>query len=490
VTGMNQRAAGKTEDVANPSSPLFVDLDGTLIRTDMLVESFLHAVRKDARVILKTLGWLLQGKAVLKARLAELQSIDVSTLPFREELVSWLREERQRGREIYLATASNRRLAEAIAGHLGIFSGVLASDESRNLKGKRKLEAIRALAPNGFAYAGNGPEDIVIWGEAKEAILVACPSGVAARAQGAGNVAKRFDASNAGRLSGLVRALRPHQWLKNLLVFVPLLTAFLFRDGTAWLGAMGAFAAFSLVASGTYIVNDLLDLEADRAHPRKRKRPFAAGQVMPQAGLAMAFSLVGAGFVIGAWLPPSFLAVLAGYLALTLAYSLVLKTYVLLDALALAALYTLRVIGGAAALTVQVSVWLLAFSVFIFFSLALVKRCAELHVMREQDREKSGGRDYRVADLPMLQSVGIASSLASIVVFTLYLGAPENAGRFSSPHLAWVVAPFLLYWVSRVWIKTGRGEMHDDPVVFAIRDRGSRLVVLAIVFCFAGAALL
>lgn len=475
--------------VTKQPCPLFVDLDGTLIRTDILVESFLRAVRKDARTIFKALGWLLRGRAVLKARLAKLQVMDVSTLPFREEVVSWLRGERHRGREVYLATASNQHLAEAVAGHLGIFCGVLASDESRNLKGKRKLEAIEAVAPNGFAYAGNGREDLVIWKKAKEAILVACPKGVAERAQEAGNVVRRFDVSHAGLMAGLLRALRPHQWLKNLLVFVPLLTAFLFWDGAAWLSALGAFAAFSVVASGTYIVNDLLDLESDRAHPRKRKRPFASGVLTPQVGLKMAFALVAGGLAVGLLLPLSFLVVLAGYLALTIAYSLVLKAYVLLDALTLAALYTLRVIGGAAVLTVEVSVWLLAFSVFIFFSLALVKRCAELGVMRQQDREKSGGRDYRVADLPVLQSVGIASSLAAIVVFCLYLGAPENAGRFRSPHLAWAIAPLLLYWVSRVWIKTGRGEMHDDPVVFAIRDRGSRLIVFAIVCCYAAASL-
>ncbi len=380
-------------------------------------------------------------------------------------------------------------LAEAVARHLGFFKGVLASDGANNLQGKQKLAAIQAMT-NGipFEYAGNASEDLGIWRAAHGAIVVAAPPQVAAAADELSNVREHFRHEARG-IGVLVRALRPQQWLKNLLMFVALLTSLSFGRATAWLQSGLAFAAFCLVASGIYIVNDLLDLRADRAHPRKRQRPFAAGQLSPQTGMLMSIVLVVAGLGLGALLPWPTLPWLAGYLILTLLYSLVLKTYVVMDVVVLAGLYTLRVVVGAAAIEVPISFWLLAFSVFMFFSLALVKRCAELNLMAAVQQEATHGRDYRVADEFTLRALGIASGIASIAVFALYINAPENLARFGSPQVLWLVCPLLLYWIARMWIKTSRDEMHDDPLIFTLRDRGSRVVVAAILGVFVVAVL-
>jgi 4-hydroxybenzoate polyprenyltransferase len=283
--------------------------------------------------------------------------------------------------------------------------------------------------------------------------------------------------------------MRPHQWLKNLLVFVALITSLSFAQVMPWVQATGAFVAFCLIASGIYIINDLLDLDADRSHPRKRARPFAAGCLPPQVGILASIVLVSLGMSVGALLPWPTMLWIIGYVALTLAYSIVLKARVLLDVMSLAGLYAIRVVTGAAAIQVVPSFWLLAFSVFVFFSLALVKRCAEIAAVAGRVQGTVPGRDYRVSDEPALRTLGVASGVAAIVVFALYISAPETVARLRSPEHLWPICPLLLYWIGRVWIKTTRGEMHDDPLVFTLRDRGSRLVLTAICLIFVATAL-
>jgi 4-hydroxybenzoate polyprenyltransferase len=273
------------------------------------------------------------------------------------------------------------------------------------------------------------------------------------------------------------KALRVHQWAKNLLLFVPLLTSFGFVDPARLRAALLAFAAFSLAASGTYLVNDLHDLAHDRAHPRKRQRPFASGRLAPGLGIVAAAILAGAALVLAASVSNGFVGVLVLYLAVTGAYSWRLKRHVLVDVLVLALLYTLRVFAGSVAVRVPVSSWLLAFSVFLFFSLALVKRCSELVSVRDAGGDTAHGRDYRVVDLAILWPLGVGSALCAVVVFGLFISSPATAARYASPDLLWLSALSLLYWVARLWIKTGRGEMHDDPIVFALKDRGSALSV-------------
>lgn len=462
------------------SAPLFVDLDGTLIKTDLLVESFIGLLKRHPLLALQAPFWLLRGKAYLKHKIAERIALNPEALPYNAELLEYLKAQREAGRSLYLATASNIRYAEAVADHLDIFEGVLASDHSCNLSGHKKLEAIRERCPDGFIYAGNDHVDEPIWASAASAILVNAPVAVAARVSASRPVAAEFATAPAS-LKPWLKAIRPHQWLKNLLVFLPLLP--IATSATPAMAGMAllAFAAFSLCASSVYLLNDLADLEADRAHPRKRKRPFAAGSLSPLSGLVLAPVLLVSAFVLTIWMPWQFAAVLGIYWVSTTAYTFLLKRYALIDVITLAGLYTLRVLGGAAAIAVVPSFWILAFSMFIFFSLALAKRYAELHAMSALDRAGAQGRGYQVIDLLTVQLMGVASGYLAVLVMALYLNSPEIIERYRHVQLLWVVCPLLMLWVSRVWLKAARGEMTDDPLIFAVRDRMSRYVLMATV---------
>lgn len=462
------------------SPPLFVDLDGTLIRTDLLVESFIELLKRHPLQALQAPFWLLRGKAYLKHRIAERIALNPQVLPYHAGLLDYLKGQRESGRALYLATASNIRYAEAVAGHLAIFEGVIASDAERNLSGTRKLEAIQAHSPNGFAYAGNDRVDEPIWASAQAAVLVNTPGPVAARVAARKPVEAEFAGASAGPGPWL-KAIRAHQWLKNLLVFLPLLPIATSASPAMVGMAVLAFAAFSLCASSVYLLNDLADLEADRAHPRKRKRPFASGSLLPLWGLMLAPVLLAAAFALTLWMPWQFAAVLGIYWVSTSAYTFLLKRYALIDVITLAGLYTLRVLGGAAAIAVVPSFWILAFSMFIFFSLALAKRYAELYAMRVLDKAGAKGRGYQVVDLTTVQLMGVASGYLAVMVMALYLNSPEIIERYAHAQWLWGVCPLLLLWVSRVWLKAARGEMTDDPLVFTVRDRMSRYVLAATV---------
>lgn len=462
------------------TAPLFVDLDGTLIRTDLLVESFIGLLKRYPLLTLQAPFWLFRGKAYLKHRIAERIALNPEALPYHPGLLDYLKVQRETGRTLYLATASNSRYAEAVAGHLGIFEGVLASDHSRNLSGHSKLDAIREQCPEGFVYAGNDRVDEPIWASAQAAVLVNAPAAVAARVKASKPVEAEFAAAPVS-LKPWLKAIRPHQWLKNLLVFLPLLPIATTATPAMVGMAVLAFVAFSLCASSVYLLNDLADLEADRAHPRKRRRPFASGSLPALSGLVLAPVLLIAAFALTLWMPWQFAAVLGIYWVSTTAYTFFLKRYALIDVITLAGLYTLRVLGGAAAIAVVPSFWILAFSMFIFFSLALAKRYAELHAMRALDREGAKGRGYQVLDLTTVQLMGVASGYLAVMVMALYLNSPEIIERYAHVQLLWGVCPLLLLWVSRVWLKAARGEMTDDPLVFAVRDRMSRYVLGATV---------
>lgn len=460
--------------------PLFVDLDGTLLKTDLLVESFIELFKRRPLSALAAPIWLLRGKAWLKHRIAEQVRLEPAGLPYHEEVLEYLRTQRANGRDVYLATASNGRYAKAIAEHLGVFNGVLASDESHNLSGTRKLELIRAMTPQGFSYAGNDHVDLPIWRAAESCVLVNVPESVSRQARVHTPVERDFGRYSGG-LRTLLKAIRPHQWLKNLLVFLPLLPIANTADNGMWMSAALAFVAFSFCASSVYLLNDLSDLAADRAHPRKRDRPFASGALAPVVGLLLAPLLLMFAFAVSAFLPWYFAATLGIYWLSTTSYTFFLKRYALLDVVTLAGLYTLRVLGGAAAIGVRPSFWILAFSMFIFFSLALAKRYAELHSMRALSRSSASGRGYHVGDLPVVQLMGVASGYLAVLVMALYINSPEIVTRYQHVHLLWGVCPLLMLWVSRVWLKSSRGEMADDPLIFAVRDRMSRYVAICAV---------
>jgi 4-hydroxybenzoate polyprenyltransferase/phosphoserine phosphatase len=429
-------------------------------------------------MLLFMLYWLAFGKARFKEEIALRSVLDFSVLPLQKEFVEFLNSEARHGRTLYLATASDRRLAEPVAKRLGIFKQVLASDGHRNLKGARKLEAILSCCnDSAFDYAGNARVDLAIWAKARRAIVVNPDIGVIAAVRKRRYGIERVFDDRPPILKTWVRAFRLHQWAKNVLLGVPIVTAHAFNlSAIAEIAA--AFTAFGLVASATYLLNDLLDLVSDRHHPRKCKRPFAAGDIGLASGILGMVILFGAGFGLAVQLSDHFLFTLLAYLGLTISYSFYFKRKVLIDVLLLASLYTIRIVAGAYAIEVPMSSWLLGFSMFIFLSLALVKRCTELIAIQHLARETISGRDYRVSDYPMLSAMGVAAGYISILVLALFISSPESVGKYTYPVLLWLLCPLMAYWVSRLWLKTSRGEMHDDPLVFSLKDQASWIVFI------------
>lgn len=458
--------------------PLVVDLDGTLLRSDLLLETGMAFVRKQPLQIFKPFFWLLKGKAALKEGFANATRIDVTSLPYDPEVIELIETERSKGRKVVLATASHCSLAERIAEHLQLFDQVLASDAKRNLSAHRKRDLlVEHYGNNGFDYAGNSHDDIPVWAAARHAYVVNPESGVERRARAQGNVEHLID-SNRSTPKDWMKALRLHQWMKNALIFVPLLAAHQLTNPLLLLQGILAFLLFGLCASSVYVLNDLLDLEDDRHHQSKRKRPFAAGRLSIKSGLIVLPLLLITAFTGAALLLPwQFSAVLLAYYVLTLAYSLSLKRQMAVDVIALALLYTVRIIAGAAAFSLPLTFWILAFSMFMFLSLALVKRYAELYEARSKGKtEKTRGRGYYPADLEMISSLGASSGYLAVMVLALYIHDQATTNLYTYPQVIWIACPLLLFWITRVWMLTHRGEMHDDPVVFAIRDRVSLVV--------------
>lgn len=459
-------------------APLCVDLDGTLIRTDLGLESGLALLRRNPLYLFCCLLWLARGRAYLKRAIALRASVDVATLPYDARMLAWLRSEAGARRRI-LCTASDQILADAVAAHVGGFDEVLGSDGVRNLGGRVKAAVLSERhGEHGFDYAGNAPTDLHVWRHARRAVVVNASAGVLRRAHGVCEVERVFVREGGGWRPWL-RALRPHQWLKNTLVFVPLLAAHLILVPEAVVRSAVAFVAFCLCASAAYVLNDLLDLDADRRHPRKRRRPFAAGTLPLHGGLVAAPLLTLAAFTVAATLSAQFMLVLLVYAITTLAYSLLLKRVAMLDVLTLAALYTVRIIAGAVAIPVEASFWLLAFSMFLFLSLAMVKRYTEIHRVAASGASRVSGRGYRVDDKALIQTLGVSAGYLSVLVLAFYIDSTKSAALYARYHMLWLLTPILLYWISRVWLLARRGEMHDDPVVFALTDRVS-LGVLAL----------
>lgn len=468
------------------SPPLVVDLDGTLIRSDLLLESALLFIRAHPWSIFNLLLWLLQGKAYLKAQLAHAVKIEVANLPYENKVITLINSEKAMGRQIILATASHRIYADAIAVHLGVFDQVLATEGDINLSARKKRDRlVEDYAVGGFDYAGNSRDDLSVWQVARYAYVVNPECGVLSLAKKQGNVHALLETKHSS-IKVWLKACRLHQWMKNLLIFVPLLASHQLGRTELLLDGLLAFLFFGLCASSVYLLNDLLDLPDDRHHASKRKRPFAAGVLSIKAGL-LVFPLLLMGAFTGGWLllPWKFVAVLATYYALTLAYSMLLKRLMAIDAITLACLYTLRIIAGTVVFNSSLTFWLLGFSMFIFLSLALVKRYTELRVARVQGKTvKARGRGYYPEDLEMLSSLGAAAGYLSVLVLAQYIQDHNTMILYQHPQVIWLACPLLLYWITRVWLLAHRGQMHDDPVIFAIKDRISLLIggLLAVVF--------
>ena len=456
--------------------PLCVDLDGTLIRTDVLWESLMQLLKRRPFCVLLVPFWLLRGRAHLKQQIAARVELDVSVLPYHREFVEFLRVEHREGRTLILTTAADQRLADRVAEHVGLFKEVLASNGETNLRGTNKVRHLeKRFGPRGFDYAGNSTVDLPVWQGSRRAIVVNASEGLAQRAGKVADVNRVFP-EPASKLRALFKALRPHQWVKNLIIFVPLVTSHQMARPELVVNGLLAFFSFCLCASAVYVLNDLLDLEADRHHPTKRLRPFAAGTLTIPAGMVlMSASLVSAA-LIACFLPGMFGLVLALYFALTTSYSLRLKELVLVDVFFLAALYTIRLVAGHAATGIKYSAWLLAFSMFIFLSLALVKRFTELRGLRLRSQHASKGRGYTAADLEVVMALGVGNGCLAVLVLALYVNSPEVSLLYAQPIRLLLICPLMLFWISRVWLLAHRGEMHDDPIVFALKDRVSHVI--------------
>ncbi|TWC20401.1 4-hydroxybenzoate polyprenyltransferase [Pseudomonas sp. SJZ101] len=471
-----------TED-RSVSLPFVVDLDGTLLKSDLMFECAMAFVRNQTWRCLKVLAWVLRGKAYLKKQLAQSTDVDVSLLPYDQDVLTLIDEQRRLGRKIVLATASYHSLAQRIGEHLQVFDEILATRLECNLSGPRKRDRlIELFGQRGFDYVGNALDDLVIWRSARLAYVVNPSAPVELAILKLGNVVRLIRSDTTG-FSEWRKALRLHQWAKNALIFVPLLAAHQITNPMLLWHGLLAFILFGLCASGVYILNDLLDLEDDRRHPTKRNRPFASGCLSIRSGLTICpvlliISLGGAWW----WLPPRFVSVLAFYYALTLVYSFKLKHIMPLDVITLALLYTLRIIAGGAAFDLELTPWILAFSMFIFLSLALVKRYTELLVVsRNGVSGKASGRDYYPGDMAMLSSLGAASGYLAVLVLALYIRDSATVALYERSHIIWLACPLLLFWITRLWMLTHRGLMKEDPVVFALKDRLS--LVVGVLFC-------
>ncbi|HEY4135435.1 MAG TPA: UbiA family prenyltransferase [Alphaproteobacteria bacterium] len=466
-----------------PSSelPLVVDVDGTLLRTDLLGEGALSALFSAPLSVLSWPWQLMRGKAALKQAIATKSEIALDVVPLNDDVVEFLEREKARGRKLYVASASDRSWIEGLAARLGFFDGIFASDGKTNLAGKAKADKlVEAFGHRGFDYIGNGRADLPVWAVAHKALLADVPERVAVQARRGNPDVEVVSERRAGSLSAVVRALRPHQWIKNLLVFLPLLAAQHF-DLAGFAASLVAFVAMSFCASSGYVINDLADLTGDRRHPRKRARPFASGALSPTWGMAMAVVPLLAGLLVAAALSWQVAAMVAGYYVVSLTYSFVLKRKLMLDVFALAFLYTFRIGVGAVATATVVSEWLLAFSMFFFLSLAIVKRCNELARHADRSAERVSDRGYHAGDADIVGALAVAAGFCSVLVLALYINTPTAAALYERPQLLWGACFLLAYWLGRVFILARRGHMPDDPILFAFRDKASIVAGLGVV---------
>jgi 4-hydroxybenzoate polyprenyltransferase len=468
--------------------PLVLDLDGTLLRTDLLLESILQFVKRRPLGLFLLVAWACRGIAHLKHRVAEECEIAVDLLPINEPLAVYARVEAERGRKVIVATAANRRLATKVCSRFGFVAEILASSNDLNLKGARKARALKERFPTGFAYAGDASADFAVWREARFGIFAGRNPQVLAKLRELTLLEADFGHSRP-TARDWVRAGRLHQWAKNGLVFLPLLLAGHLLDAIGWLNCAAAFLALGLTASATYLINDVLDLEADRQHWTKRSRSLASGRIgIPQA-IAAAGLLLGSGlalaFVTGG---VPVLGTLLLYCGATLAYSLHLKRVPILDVALLAALFTMRLGLGAVAAQVRLSSWLAVFSMFLFLSLALAKRSTEIG-RKGTSTAASQGRGYIAADAPLVVSMGVSAAFGAILMMVLYL-VHEAFGQplYKSPELLWAAPVLVGLWLGRIWLLCGRDLLHDDPVAFAITDRTSIWLGAGVVASFGAAA--
>lgn len=466
---------------ANHQLPLFVDLDGTLIKSDWMLEAILAMVSNKPTSIFQIALWLTKGRSNLKQHLAEAVTIDIASLPINREFFEFLKEEKSNARELILISASDQKAVTAVSDHYDLFDAAIGSDGTINLKSEAKLARIQKYVEGGgFSYAGNSAADLAVWQGADEIIVVNAESSIAEKAKSLDTEQQpilEFDKPPT-LLPRLLKAMRPHQWLKNFLIFLPLILSHQLGEPDLLMLTVLAFVSFSLCASSVYFLNDLLDIESDRLHNSKSKRPFAAGTLPLEYGVFGAPLLFLLSLVFASLVGVQFFAVLIGYSLITCLYSLYLKRLYLLDVVTLSLLYTLRIIAGSAAIAITTTDWLIAFSGFLFLGLALLKRTTELRNLVIDGQVSTRGRDYNTDRLLVVAVLGIMSSAASILVFMVYISAANITYLYSSPALLWAICPLLIAMLARVWLKSYAGTLDEDPVLFASHDRLSQVMLV------------
>lgn len=467
-------------DLNNLNTPLCVDLDGTLIKTDSLHELFLLLLKNKPLYCFIAIFWLLKSKANFKAKISEHVQLSPESLPYNKDVIDYIKSQASQ-RKIILVTGANTHVAKSIANYLELFDEVLASDSNINLTGNNKRQnLVNRFGENGFEYIGNDKADFSVWSSASQVSVVSKNNSFLKQVRKKFNVEKEFQLDTPS-IKNYFKAIRLHQWVKNLLVFVPFFLDHRFNDLNAIFLLTLSFLSLSLLASFTYIINDLLDLESDRLNDYKRHRPFASCLISIKQAIVLMLILLIFIIITLSFLPLTVIFVLMIYLITTLSYSFYLKSVAILDVTILAGLFSLRIICGVVVIDSEWSFWLLAFSMFFFLSLAFAKRFSEVDNLRREGRNSTVGRGYYVEDLPMLKSSGITAGYISILVIALYINSEKVREMYSHPEILWLICPLLLYWIGRIWMITGRGKMHEDPIVFAIRDKVSMITVF---LCF------
>lgn len=452
---------------------LFVDLDGTLIATDTFFESIVLLLKSYPLKTFSLILWMFKGKAYLKDKIAQHKTPKASLLPYREEVLAFIKKEKGKGRKVYLLTAANQKIANKVANHLGCFAGAFGSNDKINLSGEQKLKRVYQIVGKAqFDYIGDSKVDIPIWKKSNEIIMVNPNTVVINKFKKSKNVQLIKPSRHKTNLKIMIKGMRVHQWAKNSLLFLPIIMAHQFTDVNLLITVLWAFISFSLCASAVYILNDLIDIETDREHPTKKKRPLASGLMSVKTAAVLIFLLLLTSvFISIKMLSAAFLIILIIYMISTTAYSIILKQIMLIDVIILGGLYTLRIVAGSIASRVDVSSWLLVFSMFFFLSLAFMKRYADLILMKQNNYEEIAGRGYHIDDLDLVQKSGITSGFVAMLVLALYINSDHVIELYKSPILIWFMIPVLFYWLMRMWMVTNRGEMTNDPINYAIRDR-------------------
>lgn len=462
--------------------PLFVDLDGTLTYTDTLIEGLCALIKHQPAKIFLLPWWLRRGKAYFKSKIASATPFSAAQLPYNQSFLSFLKAEKAKGRKLFLITGANQAIAEQVSDHLELFEQSFASCNKVNMVGQEKVQLIKDVlndqSPR-FSYAGNSHSDLSIWKEATEAIVVNAPRSVINKLDPNQHITTVFY-NHESKIKSFFKGIRLYQWVKNLLLFTAL---FATPGQGTWQDIFYlslSFFSFSLCASAIYLFNDLMDLSSDRRHPVKQNRPIASGSFPLSLALCLTPILLAAGTSLAYFVSSKFLGMILLYVVITLLYSLKLKQILLLDVLILSALYNWRILSGAIAIDSPLSPWLLGFGCFIFFSLALAKRATEIIMLQQRKEKNALGRGYSHQDQFIISQLGVTSGLSAVVVLALYINSQMSNQHFEHPHYLWLICLATLYWISRIWVITGRGQMHHDPIVYTIKDKHSYIVGLLI----------